>query len=59
LRALPFGIVPLLMFTADLRKMEQLAAPRRVTAVAAVFAVAPIVLKQRAVGKLLVDLALD
>jgi manganese transport protein len=40
---LPFGIVPLLMFIAGRRKIEELAAPRRVTAVAAVIAAVLIV----------------
>jgi len=51
--ALPFGIVPLVMFTADRRKMGELAAPRWVSALAAVIAAVLIVLNI----KLLIDLA--
>ena len=42
--ALPFSIVPLIMFTADRRKMGALAAPRWVTALAWVIAAVLIVL---------------
>jgi manganese transport protein len=48
---LPFAIVPLVMFTADRRKMGELAAPRWVTACAATIAVVVIALNV----KLLVD----
>ena len=51
---LPFAIVPLVMFTADRRKMGELIAPRWLTAFAAVIAVIIIALNI----KLLVDLAL-
>jgi manganese transport protein len=50
---LPFAIVPLVMFTADRRKMGELIAPRWLTAFAAVIAVIIIALNL----KLLVDLA--
>jgi manganese transport protein len=36
--ALPFSIVPLVLFTADRRKMAELVAPRWVTALAALVA---------------------
>ena len=42
--ALPFSIVPLVMFTADRRKMGELVAPRWVTALAALTAAILIVL---------------
>jgi manganese transport protein len=42
--ALPFSVVPLVMFTADRRKMGELVAPRLVTALAALTAAALIVL---------------
>src|SRR6185312_4207806 len=51
---LPFAVVPLVMFTADRRKMGELVAPRVMTALAAVMAVALIVLNV----KLLIDQAL-
>jgi manganese transport protein len=51
---LPFAIVPLVMFTADRRKMGDLVAPRWVTALAAIVAVTIIVLNV----KLLTDMAL-
>jgi manganese transport protein len=51
--ALPFSIVPLVMFTADRRKMGELVAPRWVTALAALVAVILIALNV----KLIVDLA--
>jgi manganese transport protein len=50
---LPFAIVPLVMFTADRRKMGELIAPRWVTALAALTALIIIVLNI----KLLVDAA--
>ena len=50
---LPFAIVPLVMFTADKRKMGELIAPVWVTALAALTAVIIIALNV----KLLVDLA--
>jgi manganese transport protein len=49
---LPFAIVPLVMFTADRRKMGELAAPRWVTALAALTAAVIIALNI----KLIVDL---
>jgi manganese transport protein len=51
---LPFAIVPLVMFTADRRKMGELVAPRWVTLLAAITAATIIALNI----KLLVDLAL-
>ncbi|MFZ0072601.1 MAG: Nramp family divalent metal transporter, partial [Xanthobacteraceae bacterium] len=51
---LPFAIVPLVMFTADRRKMGDLAAPRWLTAAASVIAVTIIVLN----AKLIVDFAM-
>ena len=51
--ALPFSIVPLVMFTADKAKMGELIAPRWVTALAAITAAILIVLN----FKLLYDLA--
>jgi manganese transport protein len=48
---LPFAIVPLVMFTADRRKLGELIAPRWLTALAALTAVTVIVLNI----KLLVD----
>jgi manganese transport protein len=51
--ALPFSIVPLVMFTADRRKLGELVAPRWVTALAVITAVVLIVLN----FKLLADLA--
>jgi manganese transport protein len=48
---LPFAIVPLVMFTADKRKMGALVAPRWVTALAALVAIIVIALN----GKLLTD----
>ena len=51
--ALPFSIVPLVMFTADRRKMGELVAPRWVTALAALTAAILIALNI----KLLYDLA--
>src|SRR5215475_8970285 len=50
---LPFAVVPLVMFTADRRKMGALIAPRWVTALAAIVAAIIIVLNV----KLLVDFA--
>ena len=50
---LPFAIVPLVMFTADRRKMGELVAPRWVTALAALTAAAIIALN----AKLLYDVA--
>jgi manganese transport protein len=50
---LPFAIVPLVMFTADRRKMGALIAPRWVTALAAITALVVIVLNV----KLIVDAA--
>ncbi|MDP1910329.1 MAG: Nramp family divalent metal transporter [Hyphomicrobium sp.] len=50
---LPFAIVPLVMFTADRRKMGVLVAPRWVTALAAIVAVAVIALNI----KVLADIA--
>ena len=50
---LPFAIVPLVMFTADRRKMGVLVAPRWVTALAVIVAVVVIALNI----KVLVDLA--
>jgi len=50
---LPFAVVPLVMFTADRRKMGDLVAPRWVTALAALVAAVIIVLNI----KLLVDVA--
>jgi manganese transport protein len=50
---MPLAIVPLVMFTADRRKMGELAAPRWVTAIAVLIAVAIIALNV----KLLWDLA--
>ena len=50
---LPFAIVPLVMFTADKRKMGELVAPRWVTALAVIVAVVVIALNI----KVLVDLA--
>ena len=50
---LPFAIVPLVMFTADRRKMGELVAPRWVTALAALTAAVIIALNV----KLLYDLA--
>jgi manganese transport protein len=42
--ALPFAIVPLVMFTADRRKMGALVAPRWMTVLAAIIATTLIVL---------------
>ena len=50
---LPFAIVPLVMFTADRRKMGELVAPRWVTVLAALTAAVIIALNV----KLLYDLA--
>src|SRR5262245_15860269 len=50
---LPFAVVPLVMFTADRRKMGELVAPRWVTALAALVAAVIIVLN----AKMLLDLA--
>jgi manganese transport protein len=50
---LPFAIVPLVMFTADRRKMGELVAPRWVTACAAIVAAIIIILNV----KLLIDFA--
>jgi manganese transport protein len=52
--ALPFSIVPLVMFTADRRKLGELVAARWVTVLAALTAAVLIVLNI----KLLVDFAL-
>ena len=49
--ALPFSVVPLVMFTADRRKMKALASPRWVTALAALVAAIIIALN----GKLIAD----
>jgi manganese transport protein len=46
---LPFAIVPLVMFTADRRKMGALVAPRWMTALAAVVAVVVIALNIKVV----------
>jgi manganese transport protein len=51
---LPFAIVPLIMFTADKRKMGELVAPRWVTALAVLAAILVIVLNV----KLLIDVAM-
>jgi manganese transport protein len=51
---LPFAIVPLVMFTADRRKMGDLVAPRWLTAAASVIAATIIVLN----AKLIVDFAI-
>ena len=51
---LPFAIVPLVMFTADRRKIGDLVAPRWLTAAASVIAVTIIVLN----AKLIVDFAM-
>jgi manganese transport protein len=51
---LPFAIVPLVMFTADRRKMGDLVAPRWLTAAASVIAVTIIILN----AKLIVDFAM-
>ena len=51
---LPFAIVPLVMFTADRRKMGELVAPRWVTALAALIAAIIIALNV----KLIVDFIL-
>jgi manganese transport protein len=51
---LPFAIVPLVMFTADRRKMGELVAPRWMTALAVVVAAVVIALNV----KVLVDLLL-
>jgi manganese transport protein len=51
---LPFAIVPLVMFTADRRKMGALIAPRWVTFLAALTALVVIALNL----KLLVDFAI-
>ena len=48
---LPFAVVPLVMFTADRRKMNELIAPRWVTALAVVVAAIIIALNV----KLLID----
>jgi len=50
---LPFAIVPLVMFTADRRKMGALVAPRWLTVVASVIAATIIILNL----KLIVDFA--
>jgi manganese transport protein len=46
---LPFAIVPLVMFTADRRKMGALVAPRWMTALAAVIAFVVIALNIKVV----------
>ena len=51
---LPFAVVPLVMFTADRRKMGELIAPRWVTALAALVATIIIALNV----KLLIDFVL-
>ena len=51
--ALPFSIVPLVMFTADRRKMGELVAPRWVTALAALVAVVLIALNIKLIYDLL------
>jgi manganese transport protein len=53
--ALPFSIVPLVMFTADRRKLGELVAPRWVTVLAALTGAVLVVLNI----KLMMDLALD
>jgi manganese transport protein len=50
---LPFAIVPLVMFTADKRKMGQLVAPRWVTVIAVVVAVVVIALNIKVIFDLL------
>ena len=52
---LPFAIVPLVMFTADRRKMGALVAPRWVTALAVLTAIVVIALNV----KLLIDFVFD
>ena len=47
---LPFAIMPLVLFTADRRKMGVLVAPRWLTAVAAVVAVAIIALNVKLIA---------
>jgi len=44
---LPFAVVPLVMFTADRRKMGQLVAPRWLTAIAVLIATAIILLNAK------------
>jgi manganese transport protein len=51
---LPFAIVPLVMFTADKRKMGELVAPRWVTALAVLVAVVVIALNAKIIFDLLV-----
>jgi len=51
---LPFAIVPLVMFTADKRKMGVLVAPRWVTALAVLVAVVVIALNAKIIFDLLV-----
>jgi hypothetical protein len=51
---LPFAIVPLVMFTADRRKMGKLVAPRWVTALAVLVAVVVIALNAKIIVDLLV-----
>ena len=48
---LPFAVVPLVMFTADRRKMGELVAPRWLTAIAVLIAAAIILLN----AKLILD----
>jgi manganese transport protein len=51
---LPFAIVPLVMFTADKRKMGVLVAPRWVTALAVLVAVVVIALNAKIIFDLLI-----
>ena len=51
---LPFAIVPLVMFTADKRKMGVLVAPRWVTALAVLVAIVVIALNAKIIFDLLV-----
>jgi manganese transport protein len=52
---LPFAIIPLLMFTADRRKMKELMAPRSLTAICAIVAVVIIVLNIKVVIDAIAD----
>ena len=49
---LPFAIVPLVMFTADRRKMGELVSPRWVTALAVIVAVVVIALNIKVLSDL-------
>ena len=51
---LPFAVVPLVMFTADKRKMGVLVAPRWVTALAVLVAVVVIALNAKIIFDLLI-----